>query len=86
MKITGFTPSELFSFPLVDADREAMATPGAAAHDMVNIQSLRMMDMDDAEAEALLETTMGMIAQDNMAALSVHSGLTASRVAELLSL
>ncbi|MBO4300761.1 MAG: hypothetical protein J5861_04070 [Desulfovibrio sp.] len=84
MKISGFTPSALFSFPLLDRDAASGST--VASQDMINLQSLSMMDMDDAEAEALLDSTLGMIAQDNVAALSVHGGLTANRVAELLSL
>ncbi|MBQ9452405.1 MAG: hypothetical protein IJU65_03810 [Desulfovibrio sp.] len=83
MKITGFTPSDIFSFPMFEKDAAVSTT---ASHDVVNLQSLNMIDMDDTEANALLNETIGIISQDHFAALSVHGGLTESRVAELLSL
>lgn len=84
MKITGFTPSDALTFPMFE--KETAVVAAAPSHDVISLQSLRMMDMDDAEADALLDETLGMIAQDNVAALSAHGGLTAGRVAELLSL
>lgn len=40
----------------------------------------------DDEVDGVLDDTMNMISQNPMDALSVHSGLSASRVASLLSL
>lgn len=82
MKITGFTSSEMFSFPLPGKD--GMVTPATVSPDIVNLQALSRMDMSDADAQALLDETVGMISQDSVAALSVHSGLNAERVAALL--
>lgn len=82
MKISGFTPSELFSFPL--PEKESIQSPAMGrGQDMVSIQSLDALN--DMDADALLGDTLGMIAQNGAAALNLHGGLSAGRVAELLA-
>lgn len=82
MKISGINSSNPFAFPSIE--KEETAAPTALSHDVVSLSSPNLLA--DDEVDGVLNDTMGMISQDPMSALSVHSGLSASRVASLLSM
>ena len=82
MKISGLNPTPAFAFPSIE--KEENASVAASPRDVVSLSSTSLLADDDVDG--VMNDTMGMIAQDPMNALSVHSGLSASRVASLLSL
>ena len=82
MKISGLNPAGTFTFPSIE--KEENASVAASPRDVVSLSSTSLLADDDVDG--VMNDTMGMIAQDPMNALSVHSGLSASRVASLLSL
>ncbi len=65
------------------ADDAAQPTP-AAVQDTVDVRAPHLLE--DDEVDGVLDDTLNMIAQDNMGALSVHGGLSQSRVFALLGL
>lgn len=80
--------------PLLSAwERNAASTESAdtavrrSRGDMVDLvsQNNQARLLDDSEVDDTLAATMSMIGSDPYSALSVHSGLDASRVAALLS-
>ena len=52
--------------------------------DTVDIRAPQLLE--DDEVDGVLDDTLNMIAQDNVGALSVHGGLSQSRVFALLGL
>lgn len=82
MKISGLTPTPAFAFPTAEKEETTAAT--SPTGDIVSLSAPNLLA--DDEVDGVLGDTMGMISQDPMSALSVHSGLSASRVASLLSL
>lgn len=82
MEISGINPNNHFAFPLPDKD-DSGSTP-AAVQDVVNLSVPSLLE--DDEVDGVLDDTLNMIAQDNVAALSVHGGLSESRVFALLGL
>lgn len=86
MEIIGFDSPMNPGFFLPEKDASSTAPTAAAAmtSDMVNLSSPYMLS--DDEVDSVLNETLGMIAQDSLAALSVHSGLNQGRVHALLGL
>ncbi|MBD5417436.1 MAG: hypothetical protein HDR50_07205 [Desulfovibrio sp.] len=82
MEISGIRSALPFAFPTLDKDG-AEAAP-APVGDMVDIHAPTLLD--DSEVDGVLDDTLSMIAQDNVAALSVHGGLSESRVFALLGM
>ena len=82
MKISGITPTNTFAFPALEKDEAA--DQAATPHDVVSLNAPDLLS--DDEVDGVLNDTISMIAQDSVGALSVHSGLSASRVASLLSM
>lgn len=82
MKISGLNPTPAFAFPAMEKDESTAAS--VPSHDVVSLSSTNLLA--DDEVDGVLDDTMSMISQNPMNALSVHSGLSASRVASLLSL
>ena len=82
MKISGLNPTPAFAFPAMEKDESTAAS--VPSHDVVSLSSTNLLA--DDEVDGVLDDTMSMISQNPMDALSVHSGLSASRVAALLSL
>ncbi len=82
MKISGLNPTPAFAFP--SAEKEENSAAASSAGDVVSLSAPDLLA--DDEVDGVLDDTMNMISQDPMSALSVHSGLSASRVASLLSL
>ena len=82
MNISGINSSNSFAFPSIE--KEETASPTALSHDVVSLSAPNLLD--DDEVDGVLNDTMGMISQNPMSALSVHGGLSASRVAALLSM
>ena len=82
MKISGLNPTPAFAFPSIEKDEStAASTP---SRDVVSLSAPNLLA--DDEVDGVLDDTMSMISQNPMSALSVHGGLSASRVADLLSL
>ena len=91
MNISGINSSNSFAFPSIE--KEETASPTALSHDVVSLSAPNLLADDevdgvlaDDEVDGVLADTMGMISQNPMGALSVHGGLSASRVAALLSM
>jgi len=82
MNISGINSSNSFAFPSIE--KEETASPTALSHDVVSLSAPNLLA--DDEVDGVLEDTMSMISQNPMNALSVHGGLSANRVASLLSL
>ena len=82
MKISGLNPTPAFAFPAMEKDESTAAS--VPSHDVVSLSSTNLLA--DDEVDGVLDDTMSMISQNPMDALSVHNGLSASRVASLLSL
>ena len=82
MKISGLNPTPAFAFPAMEKDESTAAS--VPSHDVVSLSSTNLLA--DDEVDGVLDDTIGMIGLDPMSALSVHSGLSESRVAALLSL
>ncbi len=82
MEISGIRSALPFAFPTPEKDGGDAAP--AAVRDMVDIHMPSLLA--DDEVDGVLDETLGMIAQDNVAALSVHGGLSESRVFALLGM
>ncbi len=82
MEISGLNAFHPFSFPRPDKD-DSGSTP-AAVQDVVNLSTPKLLE--DHEVDSVMDDTLNMIAQDNIAALSVHGGLSQSRVYALLGI
>lgn len=82
MEISGINSSLPFAFTMPDKD-DSSSTP-AAVQDTVDIRAPQLLE--DDEVDGVLDDTLNMIAQDNVGALSVHGGLSQSRVFALLGL
>ncbi len=65
-------------------DKDDSGSAPAAVQDTVNVRAPHLLE--DSEVDSVLDDTLSMIAQDNLAALSVHGGLSQSRVFALLGL
>ena len=78
MEISGINSSLPFAFTMPDKD-DSGSTP-AAVQDTVDIRAPQLL------VDGVLDDTLNMIAQDNVGALSVHGGLSQSRVFALLGL
>lgn len=84
MKINAFDASLPFAFFNNDHDKDMTATASAAPQDVVNVNSPRLLR--DDEVDNVLQETIQGITNDGAAALSLHSGLSESRVFALLGL
>lgn len=82
MEISRINSANGFSFPMPEKDASVSST--ASSQDVVDIRSMNLLS--DDEVDGVLSDTISMISQDSVGALSVHGGLSASRVASLLSL
>lgn len=82
MEISSIRSAFPFAFPMLDKDGGEAAP--APVQDMVDIHTPSLLR--DDEVEGVLDDTLSMIAQDNVAALSVHGGLSENRVFALLGL
>lgn len=82
MNISGINSHNSFAFPSIE--KEENAAPTALSHDVVSLSAPNLLA--DDEVDGVLDDTMNMISQNPMSALSAHSGLSASRVAALLSM
>ena len=82
MEISGLNAFHPFAFPRPDKD-DSGSTP-AAVQDVVNLSTPKLLE--DHEVDSVMDDTLTMIAQDNVAALSVHGGLSQSRVYGLLGI
>lgn len=78
MEISGIRSSLPFLFSGAEKENPAVERKG----DIVDIQHTNILS--DEEAEVVFQDTLGMIGADAANALSVHSGLTESRVFALL--
>ncbi|MDR1777395.1 MAG: hypothetical protein LBR31_06160 [Desulfovibrio sp.] len=88
MEITGITHSIPFMFRFPGGEDSGSTPPVAHntpdAPDMVTLSGISVLDED--EEQSLYTDTLNMIASDNVAALSVHSGLVPERVFALLGM
>ena len=82
MEISGINPSAPFSFLL--PDKEDPGSTPAPVQDTVVISAPPLLQ--DEDVQGVLDDTLNMIAEDNAGALSVHGGLSESRVFALLGL
>lgn len=80
MEISQINSSQPFMFPASEKGIPTVKNTG----DIVDIHSPQILA--DDEVEGVLNETISMIANDNASALSVHSGLSESRVFALLGL
>lgn len=80
MEISQIRSSFPFMFPAQEKGEGVIRQTG----DIVDVHAPELLT--DEEAEAVLNETIGMITSDSAAALSVHSGLSESRVFALLGL
>ena len=80
MEISQLTSSQPFMFPTTEKGSQIVKNQG----DVVDVHAPQLLA--DDEVEDVLNETIGMITSDSAAALSVHSGLTESRVFALLGL
>ncbi len=77
--------------PVQTEPRQLQSAPPAEApvqSDSVNVNTIGNVQptlLADEDVEAVMEETLSMIAEDPYAALHVHSGLDAARVAALLA-
>lgn len=72
------------AFPFVFQGMEKTEAAPRPAGDIVDVHAPELLA--DEEVEGVLNETISMIGNDSAAALSVHSGLTESRVFALLGL
>ena len=86
MEIQGLSNNPFFTgiFPDKDGNSAAPAAAAQPVPDTVDVSSPWLLP--DDEVDGVLDSTLNMIAQDNLAALSVHGGLSESRVFALLGL
>ncbi len=82
MEIFGINPSLPFAFTIPDKD-DSGSIP-ATVQDTVDVRAPHLLK--DNEVGGVLDDTLNMITQDNVGALSVHGGLSQSRVFALLGL
>lgn len=82
MEISGIGATMPFNY-LTNEKGQASNKP-QLPEDTVELQGLNIPN--DEEAEIIYNDTLAMLASDNGAALSVHSGLSESRVFELLGM
>lgn len=82
MEISGINAFHPFTFTRTDKD-DSGSTP-AAVQDVVNLSAPKLLE--DHEVDSVMDDTLNMIAQDNVAALSVHGGLSQNRVYALLGI
>lgn len=81
MEIQGLRSAFPFMFPANEKDAPvSLNAPG----DIVDVHAPKILA--DDEVEGVFKETLGMIANDSAAALSVHSGLNESRVFALLGI
>ena len=81
MEIQGIRSTLPFMFPSTEKES---ANVQQSRGDVVDVHAPQILA--DEEVEGVFNETLDMIAQDSTAALSVHSGLTESRVFALLGL
>lgn len=82
MEISGLGSNIPFMFQA--GEKETMEAARQTRGDVVDIHSPELLS--DEEAENVLNDTISMIGADSAAALSVHSGLSRSRVYALLGM
>ena len=82
MEISQIRSAVPFLFP--NAEKEAVEAAPKSMGDTVDIRGLDLIP--DEEVDNVLSETISMIGSDSAAALSVHSGLSESRVFALLGL
>lgn len=82
MEISQIRSAMPFLFP--NGEKEAMEAGPRSLGDTVDIKGLNLIP--DEEVDNVLNETINMIGADSVGALSVHSGLTESRVFALLGL
>lgn len=82
MEISALDKALPFNFIMTDKDGMGNVPP--VAQDFVDISAPQLLA--DDEVDDVLDATIDMLARDNVAALSVHGGLTQSRVFSLLGL
>lgn len=82
MEISGIRSAFPFAFPTLDKDGGEAAP--APVQDMVDIHAPSLLA--DDEVDGVLDDAISMIGRDSAAALSVHGGLSESRVFALLGL
>ncbi len=82
MEISAIRSAFPFAFPGLEKE-SAEAAPQALG-DRIDINAPALLS--DEEVDGVLADTMGMIAGDGAAALSVHGGLSENRVFALLGL
>ena len=82
MEVSGITVSPNYIFRLPEMEEEGSAP--AALRDAVSLSTPR--EFTDEEAELMLDDTINMIGADSATALSLHGGLSESRVYQLLGL
>lgn len=80
MEITQLNSSQPYLFPSPERGAQTARPQG----DIVNVHAPQLLA--DDEVEGVLNETIGMIVNDSAAALSMHSGLSESRVFALLGL
>lgn len=80
MEISQISSGQTFSFPTAERAPHAVRNQG----DVVDLHGAQLLA--DDEVEDVLNETMSMIASDSGSALTVHSGLSESRVFALLGL
>ncbi|MDO5483972.1 MAG: hypothetical protein Q4F27_03605, partial [Desulfovibrionaceae bacterium] len=73
MEILGINPSLNFGYALPDKEGSSPAAATQNLQDTVEISSPYVLP--DDEVDSVMDETLSMIAQDNVAALSVHGGL-----------
>ena len=82
MEISQIRSAMPFLFP--NAEKDAAEVAPKSLGDTVDIKGIDLIP--DEEVDNVLNETISMIGSDSAAALSVHSGLTESRVFALLGL
>lgn len=82
MEISQIRSAFPFMFPT--QERESAEATLKKAGDLVDVHAPELIA--DEDVEGVLNETIGMIGNDGAAALSVHSGLSQSRVFALLGL
>lgn len=81
MEISQIRSALPFMFP--GQEKEEVAAPKATG-DIIDVHAPQLLA--DEDVDSILNDTISMIGNDSAAALSVHSGLTQSRVFALLGL
>lgn len=76
--------NNLFPFSFNINGNESNGAAPVAVQDKIDISSAHILE--DDEVDSVFDETLHMIAEDNLAALSVHEGLNESRVFTLLGM